>query len=55
MKEQREILIEKINWYRSAIANTNSEYLKRDYQKAIKRMQKELKMYDLLQKQSSVR
>lgn len=55
MKEQREILIEKINWYRAAIANTNSEYLKRDYQKAIKRMQKELKMYDLLQKQSSAR
>ena len=46
MVNSRETYIEKINWYKSAIANTNSLYLKRDYQKAIKRMQRELREYD---------
>ena len=49
---QRKQFVDKINWYRSAIENTNSPYLKRDYQKAVKRMQRELKLYDRLQKQS---
>jgi hypothetical protein len=48
--DKREQFVEKINWYKSAIANTKSEYLKRDYQKAIKRMQKELREYDRLHK-----
>lgn len=48
MVNSRETYIEKINWYKSAIANTNSRYLKRDYQKAIKRMRRELKEYDRL-------
>ncbi len=45
---QRKQFIEKINWYKSAIANTQSPYLKRDYSKAIKRMYRELKYYDKL-------
>ena len=47
---QRELYIDRINLYKSAIANTKSPYLKRDYQKAIKRMQKELREYDRLHK-----
>jgi len=43
---QRQQYIEKINQYKYVIANTKSDYLKRDYQKAIKRMQRELKYYD---------
>jgi len=45
---QRKQFIEKINWYKSAIANTESPYLRRDYNKAIKRMYRELKCYDKL-------
>ena len=45
---QREQFVAKINWYKSAIANTKSKYLRRDYQKAIKRMQKELREYDYI-------
>ena len=52
MSTPREMYIDKINWYKSAIANSKSPYLKRDYQKAIKHMQKELKLYDFFQKQS---
>ena len=51
-KLSRDEYIDKIKWYKSAISNTNSPYLKRDYQKAIKRMQRELRSYDVLQKQS---
>lgn len=51
---KRKEYVDKINWYKSAIENTNSPYLKRDYQKAIKRMQRELKYYDMMQKQSRV-
>ena len=54
MCNSREIYVEKINWYKSAIANTKSPYLKRDYQKAIKRMQRELKYYDMMQKQGKI-
>lgn len=45
---QRKQFIEKINWYKSAIAKTESPYLRRDYNKAIKRMYRELKCYDKL-------
>ena len=31
---------------KTAIDKTNSEYLKRDYKKALKRMQRELRDYD---------
>lgn len=31
---------------KTAIEKTDSEYLKRDYEKALKRMQKELREYD---------
>lgn len=54
MPTPREMYIDKINWYKSAIANSKSPYLKRDYQKAIKRMQKELRLYDILHRQSRV-
>lgn len=43
---QRQEYLDKIHWYKSAIASTKSEYLKRDYQKAVKRMYRELKYYD---------
>ena len=50
--DKRQECIEKINRYKEIIATTDSPYLKRDYQKALKRMQKELKIYDQLQKQN---
>ena len=50
--DKRQECIEKINRYKEIIATTDSLYLKRDYQKALKRMQKELRVYDQLQKQN---
>lgn len=43
---QRQEFIKKINYYKSVISTTDSKYLKRDYQKAVKRMYRELKYYD---------
>ena len=53
-KLSRDEYIDKIKRYKLAISNTNSPHLKRDYQKAIRRMQRELRTYDMFQKQSNV-
>lgn len=50
---QREQFIADINRMKAVISSTNSEYLKRDYQKALKRKYKELKMYDRFHKDST--
>ena len=46
MDKQREIFVSEIERMEDACRRTKSEYLKRDYQKAIKRMKKELNEYD---------
>ena len=43
---QREKFLAEIERYRTAIKQTKSPYLKRDYNKALSRMLKELKAYD---------
>lgn len=43
---QRDKFVAEINRIKLAIQNTNSPYLKRDYQKALKRKYRELKQYD---------
>ena len=43
---QREKFVAEIKRYEEAINNTKSEYLKRDYQKKLKKMKLELKEYD---------
>lgn len=45
---QREQFVSDINRIKSALESTNSEYLKRDYRKALKRKYRELKQYDRL-------
>lgn len=46
MDKMREKHVAEIERLKTAIAKTKSIYLKRDYEKALKRMQKELKEYD---------
>lgn len=46
MDKMREKHVAEINRLKDAIERTNSEYLKRDYSKALKRMQAELREYD---------
>lgn len=43
---QRAEFVSEINRYRQAISQTNSKYLKRDYLKKIKKMEKDLAEYD---------
>lgn len=50
--DQREVFRQRIAQLKYASRRTHSEYLKRDYAKAIKRMKKELALYDILQKKS---
>ncbi len=47
---QREIFIDEIRRLKKACRETSSEYLKRDYTKAIKRKKKQLATYDMLMK-----
>lgn len=42
----REKYVSEISRLRSAVTKTNSPHLKRDYEKAIKRMESELAEYD---------
>ena len=49
---QRDKFVADIERIKKALSITTSEYLKRDYQKALKRKYRELKQYDRLQKQS---
>lgn len=46
MDKQREKFVAELNRLKEAVNITKSAYLKKDYQKAIKRMTKELKEYD---------
>jgi len=48
---QRDAFIADINRIKTAIKNTDSAYLKRDYTKALKRKYRELKLYDRLHQQ----
>ena len=51
MDKQRQKFVEEINQLRIAVNSTESKYLKKDYQKAIRRMEIELKEYDAFQKE----
>ena len=46
MDKMREKHVAEMKRLKTAIAKTKSEYLKRDYSKALKRMERELKEYD---------
>lgn len=46
MDTQRDKFVADINRIKEAIKATDSPYLKRDYQKALKRKYRELKQYD---------
>ena len=46
MDKMREKHVAEIERLKTAIAKTKSVHLKRDYEKALKRMQKELREYD---------
>ena len=46
MDKMRKNRVAEIERLKAEIAKTNSEYLKRDYGKALKRMQRELRDYD---------
>ena len=48
MANERAKHLERMREIRIAINKTESPYLKRDYQKAYKRMKKALRMYDAL-------
>lgn len=49
MKQARKRHLEEMKRLKAAINKTESPFLKRDYTKAYKRMQKELRTYDRLQ------
>ena len=46
MDKMREKHIAEMKRLKTAMEKTDSEYIKRDYEKVLKRMQKELKEYD---------
>lgn len=46
MDAQREKHLAEMDRLRDAIARTDSEYLRRDYLKALKRMERDLRDYD---------
>ena len=51
MDKQRQKFVEEIKRLRKAVSTTESRYLKRDYLKAIKEMEIELREYDRYQKE----
>lgn len=51
MDKQRQKFVEEINQLRKAVNSTESKYLKKDYQKAIKEMEIELREYDRYQRE----
>lgn len=53
MDKMRKKHIEEMKRIRQAINNTESEYLKRDYLKALNQMQKDLDEYDMYRSQYS--
>lgn len=52
MDKQRAVFVAEINRLRKAYDKTKSNYLRRDYGKAISRMEKELAEYDAYKRQS---
>lgn len=50
MVDMRQAHVQKMKDIKRAIAKTKSPYLKRDYSKALRRLQKELRVYDCLHK-----
>lgn len=46
MDKQRQKFVEEINRLKQAVKETESIYLKKDYKKAIREMEQELKEYD---------
>jgi hypothetical protein len=53
MDKQREIYIQELKRLKMALKSTKSTYLKKDYQKAIKRKEKQLRIYDNFHKKRS--
>lgn len=49
---QRDKFVKQIQQTEKALATTKSPYLKRDYEKLLKRMRAELKQYDLWHKKA---
>lgn len=49
---QKEIFINEIKRLQDALRRTRSPYLKRDYEKAIKRKQKALRAYEMYQREA---
>lgn len=54
MNNQRELFINEMKRMKEAIKKTNSEKLKTDYSKALKRKQKQLRQYDEYRKEAEV-
>ena len=54
LDKQRELFVNEIKRMKEAIKKTKSEKLKTDYLKAIKRMNKQLKIYDRYKKGAEV-
>lgn len=51
--DKREEFLAEIATMKAARRRSKSHHLKRDYEKAIRKMQKELKAYDMYQRQAS--
>jgi len=51
MDKQREAFVCEINRLRTAVRKTKSDFLKKDYGKAIRRMERELAEYDRYKRQ----
>lgn len=51
-ENRRAEITAKIERLKQSSRKTHSEYLKRDYSKAIKRLKKELALYDIYQKEA---
>ena len=51
MDKQREIYIQELKRLKMALKKTKSTYLKRDYQKAIKQMERDIRDYDRFHKE----
>lgn len=54
MKDQRQIFVDDIKRLQTALYRTRSPYLKRDYQKAIKRKRRLLRAFDGYRKGATV-
>lgn len=53
MDKMRQAHVDEINRIKRALEKTTSEYLKRDYTKALRRLTMELREYDSFKKESA--